>query len=74
MLGKRDSHCENALDLDLREILFAEEAKAVASIAVVAVRRDSKLCACLVLASDDEERFKPGMGGEFLKLLVSFQK
>ena len=70
MLGKRDSHCENALDLDLREILFAEEAQAVASIAVVAVRRDNKLRACLVLASDDEERFKPGMGGEFLKWLA----
>lgn len=70
ILGKRDSHCDNALDLDIREILFAEHAGSVASLAVVAVRQGKKLRACLVLASDDEERFKPGMGGEFLKWLA----
>lgn len=69
-LGKRESSCDNAIDLDLREILFADQAAAVASIAVVAVRQGKKTAACLVLASDDEERFKPGMGGEFLKWLA----
>ena len=69
-LGKRDSSCDNAPELDVREILFADQAAKVASIAVVAVRQDKKMPACLVLASDDEERFKPGMGGEFLKLLA----
>ena len=69
-LGKRDSNCDNNLDLDLREILFADQAAEVASIAVVAVKQDKKVRACLVLASEDEERFKPGMGGEFLKWLA----
>ncbi len=69
-LGKRESNCDNTLDLDLREILFGDQAEGVASIAVVAVRQEKKVRACLVLASEDEERFKPGMGGEFLKWLA----
>lgn len=69
-LGKQDSSCDNAPELALREILFADQAASVASIAVVSVKQGNKMCACLVLASDDEERFKPGMGGEFLKLLA----
>ncbi len=70
VIGKRDSACDNKPDEDLRKMLFGGDASKVSSIAIVAVKQGKNCRAYLVLASDDEERFKPGMGGEFLKLLA----
>lgn len=70
VLGKEDSVCENEPDEALRELLFSGKAAKVLSIAVVPVKTARKCCAYLVLAADDKERFRPGMGGEFLKLLA----
>jgi len=70
MLGKADSVCENELDEALIESLFEDSAPDVLSMAVVPVKSSRKYSACLVLAADDKERFRPGMGGEFLKQLA----
>ncbi len=70
ILGKEDSVCENEPDEALVELLFSENARTVLSMAVVPVKSARKCCAYLVLAADDKERFRPGMGGEFLKLLA----
>ena len=70
ILGKRDSACENDTDIKILQSLFADDAPAVLSFALVPVKQGKKCVAYLVLAADDAERFKPGMGGEFLKLLA----
>jgi uncharacterized protein YigA (DUF484 family) len=62
--------CDNAMDKALLKGIFKDRAPAVLSIAVVPVRMGGKVCAQLILAADDKERFRPGMGGEFLKLLA----
>ena len=69
-LGKLDSVCDNEPEEALREAVFADRADKVLSIAVVPVKQGRKVCAVLVLGADDKDRFKPGMGGEFLKLLA----
>ncbi len=70
IVGKADSVCDNAIDEDLGKLLFGEDASRVLSMAVVPVKRGRKCSAYLVLAADDKERFRSGMGGEFLKLLA----
>jgi uncharacterized protein YigA (DUF484 family) len=70
VIGKRDSACDNKPDEGLRKMLFGGDASKVLSIAIVPVKQGKNCRAYLVLASDDGERFKPGMGGEFLKLLA----
>jgi len=70
LVGKAESVCDNAIDEDLGKLLFEEDASRVLSMAVVPVKRGKKYSACLVLAADDKERFRSGMGGEFLKLLA----
>ncbi|MCP4011030.1 MAG: DUF484 family protein [Proteobacteria bacterium] len=70
LVGKADSACNDKPDAALRSLLFEANAARVLSIAVVPVKHGRKCHAYLVLAADDEERFKPGMGGEFLKLLA----
>jgi uncharacterized protein YigA (DUF484 family) len=69
-LAKQDSVCLNQPEPALLEALFGDDAPGVASLAIVAVKKGRKRIACLVLAADDEKRFQPGMGGEFLKLLA----
>ena len=69
-LARQDSVCMNQPDPALLQALFEDDAPAVASLAIVAVKKGRKRVACLVLAADDEKRFQPGMGGEFLKLLA----
>jgi len=69
-LAKQDSACLNQPETPLVETLFGDDAPGVASLAIVAVKKGRKRIACLVLAADDEKRFQPGMGGEFLKLLA----
>ena len=70
LLGRADSACHDSLQRDLGDLLFGESASEVLSLAVVPVKQGRKCIAYLVLASDDKERFQPGMGGEFLKLLA----
>lgn len=70
ILGKADSVCLSAPDEELRASLFTDNASKVLSLAVVQVKSGRACRAYLVLAADDKERFKPGMGGEFLKLLA----
>lgn len=69
-MGKLDSVCDDEPGDELRQSLFADRADKVLSIAVVPVKQGRKVSAVLVLGADDKERFKPGMGGEFLKLLA----
>jgi len=69
-LAKQDSVCLNRPEPALLQALFKDDAPAVLSLAIVAVKKGRKRIACLVLAADDEKRFQPGMGGEFLKLLA----
>lgn len=70
LLGKADSICLNAPDEELRTSLFKDNGPKVLSLAVVPVKSGRACRAYLALAADDKERFKPGMGGEFLKLLA----
>jgi uncharacterized protein YigA (DUF484 family) len=70
LVGKEDSVCNDAPDAALGSLLFEANAAKVLSIAVVPVKKGRKCHAYLVLAADDKERFRPGMGGEFLKLLA----
>ena len=70
ILGKADSVCLSAPDEELRGSLFTDNASKVLSLAVVRVKSGRACRAYLVLAANDKERFKPGMGGEFLKLLA----
>jgi len=70
MVLKADSMCDDAPDEALRTILFEDRASKVLSMAVVPVKKGRRCPAYLVLAADDADRFKPGMGGEFLKLLA----
>ena len=69
-LAKQDSVCLNKPEPALLQALFGDDAPGVQSLAIVAVKKGRKRIACLVLAADDEKRFQPGMGGEFLKLLA----
>lgn len=69
-LGKHDNYCTHEADAKLLNALFSGDAPAVLSIAIVPVKRGKKYLGYLVLAADDAERFKAGMGGEFLKLLA----
>ena len=69
-LAKQDSICLNKPDSALLQAIFQDDAPGVLSLAIVAVKKGRKRIACLVLAADDEKRFQPGMGGEFLKLLA----
>ena len=69
-LGKLDSVCDDEPGESLREAVFTDRADKVLSIAVVPVKQGRKVSAILVLGADDRDRFKPGMGGEFLKLLA----
>lgn len=70
LVGKADSVCVDTLDETLGGLLFEANAPKIRSMAVVPVKQGRKFCAYLVLAADDKERFSPGMGGEFLKLLA----
>lgn len=70
ILGKRNSACENKTETEILQNLFYDDAPAVLSYALVPIKQDKKCVAYLILAADDAERFKPGMGGEFLKLLA----
>lgn len=70
VLGKQDSVCSNDAGTQLSQALFGDDALAVLSMAMVPVVQGRKCVAYLVLAADDAARFKPGMGGEFLKLLA----
>ena len=70
ILGKVDSICLNAPDEELSTSIFKDNASRVLSLAAVQVKTGRTCRAYLVLASDDKERFRPGMGGEFLKLLA----
>ncbi len=70
LVGKADSACNDTPDAALGSLLFEANAAKVLSIAVVQVKQGRKCRAYLVLAADDKERFRPGMGGEFLKLLA----
>jgi uncharacterized protein YigA (DUF484 family) len=70
LVGKSDSVCNDAPNEALSSLLFDDHAPKVLSMAVVPVKQGRKCSAYLVLAADDNERFKPGMGGEFLKLLA----
>lgn len=69
-LAKQDSVCDNKADPALLQSLFEDDAPAVLSLAMVPVKQGKKCVAYLVLAADDAQRFRPGMGGEFLKLLA----
>lgn len=69
-LGKRDSACDDDLESTLCEALFPGHADEVLSMAIVPVKQGRKVSAVLVLGADDPDRFKPGMGGEFLKMLA----
>ncbi len=70
IVGKAESKCLNAPDEKLSASLFKDKASKVLSLAVVPVKSGRTCRAYLVLAADDKERFKPGMGGEFLTLLA----
>ena len=70
IVGKAGSICLDAPDKELSANLFRENASKVLSLAAVPVKTGRTCRAYLVLAADDKERFKPGMGGEFLKLLA----
>jgi len=70
IVGKADSLCDNAPEEALGKRLFEGNVPEVLSMAVVPVKHARKCNAYLVLAADDKERFRPGMGGEFLKLLA----
>lgn len=69
-LSKRDSVCDDAPEQSLRELVFTRNADKVQSYALVPVKRGKKHVSQLVLGADDKERFRPGMGGEFLKQLA----
>ena len=69
-LGKLDSACDDGPEAELNKALFAKRAGKVLSMAIVPVKQGRKVSAIMVLGADDPDRFKPGMGGEFLKLLA----
>lgn len=69
-LGQKDYYCTHQPDAELLAALFGEDAPAVLSIAIVSVKHSHQPPGYLVLAADDADRFKTGMGSEFLKLLA----
>ncbi len=70
MLSKQESACFNAANPEVLDGIFGEDAQSVSSFALVPIKKGKKWSAVLVLAADDIDRFQPGMGGEFLKLLA----
>ncbi len=69
-LGQQACLCVNAADTNLLELIFGKAEKTVLSLAAVPIKKAKRCTGYLVLGSDDGQRFKPGMGGEFLTLLA----
>ena len=70
-LGKQEILCENSADSELLKALFEADAPAVLSAAIMPIMVEKQCVAYCVLAADDAERFTPGMGTDFLKLLAN---
>lgn len=70
LLGKKQYLCDNKPKTALLEAIFEEDAPAVLSVAIVPLLKGKTTVAYLALAADDADRFRPGLGGEFLSLLA----
>ncbi|MFT5258460.1 MAG: hypothetical protein ACI9J2_000788 [Saprospiraceae bacterium] len=69
VLSENKPVCENKMDKATLTTLFGGPAKGVESYAIIPLCKAGVLDSVLVLGADDADRFKPGMGTEFLKQL-----
>lgn len=70
LLSRHASLCVDNPEAQITTEIFADRADKVQSYALVPIKQGKTCLAYLMLGADDKERFRPGMGGEFLKQLA----